>query len=68
MSHENVTFRKAARDAGIRGEDRSGNDAIEMFSEHYHNTWAKWEREEDGYEGIYQKARDWWRQESWKYR
>ena len=37
MSFENETFRKAARDAGIKGKDWRGNDALDDFSTYYHN-------------------------------
>ena len=67
MSYENETFRKAARDAGIRGKDWRGNDALDDFSTYYHNQWDKWEREQDGYDGVYRKARDWWSSNSSKY-
>jgi hypothetical protein len=67
MSFENETFRKAATNAGVKGKDWKGNDAIEDFSEYYHNNWDKWERETDGYEGIKKKAESWWSNNKHKY-
>lgn len=69
MSFENETFRKAASDAGIKPhlEDHRGNKALADFSEYYHNHWDKWEREQDGYDGVYRKARSWWSDNRHKY-
>ncbi len=67
MSYENETFDKAVRDAGIQGQDHQGNKAEKVFSEYYHNQWPKWEREQDGYQGILSKARQWWVDNRHKY-
>jgi len=67
MSYENETFRKAARDAKISGKDWKGNEAIEDFSEHYHNNYDKWEREKHGYEGIKPIADTWWANNKHRY-
>jgi len=67
MSYENETFRKAARDVGIKGSDWRGNYALDDFSTYYHSYWNKWERERDGYDGVYRKAQDWWADNRHKY-
>lgn len=68
MSYENDAFRKAARDAGIRGKSlRKGDDALDDFSTYYHNQWQKWDREQDGYDGVHRKAQAWWSSNSGKY-
>ncbi len=67
MNYENETFRKAARDAGISGKNWRGDDALDDFSHYYHDNWSNWDRERDGYDGIYQKAHDWWSDNGHKY-
>lgn len=67
MSRENETFRKAARNAGINGKDWHDNDALKNFSSYYHDKWNKWEREQDGYDGILTKAKQWWKENKHKY-
>lgn len=69
MSFENETFRKAAGDAGIKPhlEDHRGQKALKHFSEYYHNNWPKWEREQDGYNGVLRKAQTWWANNKHKY-
>lgn len=59
---ENLDFDKAIRDAGLHGVNRDNLSAKRAFSNFYHENWPKWERERDGYFGILEKAKDWWRE------
>lgn len=67
MDYEMDVFRKAARDAGIRGKDWQGFAAIKNFTLYYRAKWAQWEQEEEDYEGVFLKARRWWLENAWKY-
>ncbi len=54
------TFRRAAQDAGITGEDRRGNRAIDEFARYYEENYDSGTRKNHGYWDIREIAQKWW--------
>ncbi len=57
---ENREFDNAANAAGIRGTDWKNDSALDNFSEYFHNTYDKWERDRFSFGEIKEIAEAWW--------
>jgi len=65
--YENREFKNAAREAGVRGRDWNGKEAINDCSEKFHNKFDRDERDSMSFQEMVEWAEDWWQENGHKY-